>query len=944
MNFLKLGFIFLFIGVINADAQTPVKLVNTQYELELKKDATVLVTYKKNGRKYLLYPHFTIAKRIDNPLLKYINRSDKFAPKTNNNFLRLAYWQKDKSAELTADFYEAAAPTAVTALTGKLIGNKVQWNFPANNEYSLSATVSLISAVNEPVIEYHFVPKIAAYYSIGYTGMPEISPESADAIWQPWVWQEKRFPEKSFLSTEDMCGLPGTMVEKDGMTYGVFADPTAIPYRLPDQRSGKIKFGVLVRNQKGLAQPQIFAPVFGNSDSKLPVGQDYSFRFRVFMYDGKQPDAYIAAAKTMFGFKDYRQNVFVNINQTIENTIDFQMDDIFSRWSTEMKGYDYSTDVANTVKNVSALHPLSTAIITDNQGIYTRRALPIIEYLISREKYLFSVDKNITRQQPSSRMTGPAVEVSELAVLDLFYHGKSQIFSYLADSLSHTTRKLNLNKDSKGDDWPNLLSLYKMTGETKFLTAAKQKADAYINSRVKTLQTDFSDANTEKSGMFWTDFSPLWMEMLSLYENTKEQRYLDAAVVGAKQYMQYTWFYPVIPNGDITINENNMPGHLADEAIREKIPAMSAAKQTVPAWRVSQIGLTPEASYTFHTNPGIFLTNQAPHLLRLAYYTKDPFFRSVARSAVVGRYANYPGYDINGEFNTIYARPDYPLRFQHEVSYNQFYYNHVWPQISMLFDYLISDAFTSSKGAINFPAEFAAGYAYLKSNVYGQKPGKFYGDENVNLWMPKQVLKISNEQANYITAYGNNKFYIALLNQSDKVQEVEISINPDMVPVNLNGTHATTIWMDNVKASPSQVKNGKIKVKINPKGITALAINDIHVITQFQSRAASAKAEVGAKNFKINDSPLGSIKSTIFSLGDLSNAYIWMEASNEKLKDVTFNYRVGDKKEWIKQIDNSYPFEFSLALKEGETRIEYFVEGTTINSQKEKSEIITLQK
>lgn len=947
MRIKKINYLFLFFLALlqlQAIAQPNTKISNSVYQLELKQDRSVVVTFRKNGRQFLLQPTFTVMKRLNNPLLKYTNRSDKFAPKTNNNFLRLAYWQKENSTETSADFFEATTPENVNATGARQVGNQINWSFSANDGFTLSATITLTEQIKEPVITYHFVPKVEAYYSVGYTGMPALAAEQTDAIWQPWVWQEKRFPEKSFLSTEDMCGIPGTMVEKEGMTYGVLADPRAIPYRLTDQRSGKMMFGVLVRNQKGLAQPQIFSPVLGNPDSKLKIGQPVDFQFRFFAFEGKQPDAYIAVAKNIFGFKDYRQNVYVNINQTIENMIDFQMDDVYSRWSTEMKGYDYSTDVANTVKNVSALHPLSTAIITDNQGIYTRRALPIIEYLISREKYLFSVDKNITRQQPSSKMTGPAVEVSELAVLDRYYKGKSPIFSYLADSLSHTTRKLNLNKDSKGDDWPNLLSLYRMTGKPEFLTAAKQKADEYINTRVKTLQTDFSDASTEKSGMFWTDFTPLWMEMLSLYENTKEKRYLDAAVSGAKQYMQFTWFYPVIPNGNITINKDNTTGYLADEAIREKIPIMPAAKQSVPAWRVSQIGLTPEASYTFHTNLGIFLANQAPHLLRLAYYSNDPFFRDVARSAVVGRYTNYPGYDTNGEYNTIYARADYPLRFQDEVSYNQFYYNHVWPQISMLFDYLISDVYTSSKGAINFPGNFAAGYAYLKSNVYGEQSGKFYGDNNVNLWMPKQVLRVNNEQANYITAYGNGKFYIALLNQSSEAQEVEISINPDMVPINLSGTHQATLWIDNVKSNPVQVKNGKVKVKISPKGITALAINDIHVITQFQNKVEKFDDATPSKSFKITDGPLGRIRSAIFSLGELSDAYIWLEASNEQVKEVTFNFRIGDQKNWSKQSDSNYPFELSVPLKSGQHQIEYWIEATTTNQKALKTALIKLEK
>lgn len=903
------------------------RLSNQQYEIELLKNGELNVRHKQSGRSYKLVPQFTVMKRTDNPVLKYTSRSGKVAPKTDNIFLRLPYWKKSASADITADFFETTAPIVEKASSGKLTPGGIEWSFPANGSYTLTAGLSLTSSINEPVITYRFTPKEEAWYSIGYTGMPELSPAKADGIWQPFVWQEKRFPEKSFLSTEDMCALPGTMVEKDGITYGVMADPRVIPYRLPDQPSGKIKFGVLVRNQKGNAQPQIFSPVLGNPDSKLKAGETHTFQFRVFMYKGTQPDAYIAVAKNMFNFRDYRKNVYTNLNKTIENMIDFQMDDVYSRWSVDMKGYDYSTDVANTVKNVSGLHPLSAAIITDNQGIYTRRALPIIEYLLSREKYLFAINKNITQQQPSSRMAGPAVEVSELAVLDIFYQGKSPVFSYFADSLSHTTRKLNLSKDSKGDDWPNLLSLYKMTGNTAYLEKAKQKADDYIKWRVDTKQTDFSDANTALSAMFWTDFSPLWMELLDLYEVTREKRYLDASVVGAKQYMQYTWFYPVIPDSSIVINKNGISEYLCGEARREKIPPMPAPRQEVPAWRVSQIGLTPEASYTFSGNPAIFLANQAPHLLRLAYYTGDDFFRSVARSAVVGRYSNYPGYDINGEFNTVYSRPDYPLRYQHEVSYNQFYYNHVWPQIAVLFDYLISDVYVSSNGAVNFPSEFAVGYAYLKSKVYGVHPGTFYGDKNVNLWMPKQVVKVDNEQANYLTAYGNDKFYIALMNQSTDETDVEVAVNPDLVPVSLNGSHTVRVWINNSPAGTSELKGGKIKVHLSAKGITALAIDRVPVVTQFQQSAGDNKTvKPSQQTYRIADSPFGKIRSAVISYARLSEAYIWLEASDEQVKKAVLNYRVNGQEKWSRLEDAGYPFEFSVPLQEKDSEIEWWID------------------
>jgi hypothetical protein len=390
------------------------------------------------------------------------------------------------------------------------------------------------------------------------------------------------------------------------------------------------------------------------------------------------------------------------------------------------------------------------------------------------------------------------------------------------------------------------------------------------------------------------------------------------------------------------VNKNGISEFLCIEAVRDKIPAMPAPRQEVPAWIVSQIGLTPESTYTSSWNPAIFLASQAPHLLRLAYYTKDDFFRAVGRAAVVGRYSNYPGYDIDGEFNTVYSRPDYPLRFQHEVSYNQFYYNHVWPQIALLFDYLISDVYASSNGGINFPPEFAVGYAYLKSNVYGQAPGSFYGDKNVNIWMPKQVLKVDNEQVNYLTAYGNGKFYIAFLNQSDRAQEAEVQINPTLVPV--YGNHSYRIWKDNVAAGQGKTQNERLKVQVSPKGITAIAINDVNIVTQFQQKMAKDSDSSSPQSYRMVDSPFGKIRSSVLSFGELSNAFIWLEAYNDTVKSATLSYRITGQKDWKTVTDSSYPYEFSIPMSEKDREIEWSVKAEMSDGKINSSSSTTLKR
>lgn len=930
------GFIFLLL-LAGLCGRTQ-RIENGSYQALLNSDGSITLSKKGIAKPCILQPQFTVMACEDDPKTENVNAHR--LVKGFKGVVTIPTWKEQGTSDRTADFFKAAKPIVVTASSGKLQNNQVRWSFPAAADFTLEAFFSLPQGTEEPFIKYTFTPKKAGWYSVGFSGMPQMNPEDADAVWQPYVWQEKRFPQQSFLSPEDMCSLPSVMVEKDGVTAGLVAEPADFPYELPSASQGNLKFGVLVRNPEGKAQPMMFAPLLGRQASKLPVNQPFSFQFRVLLFNGRQPDAFRYVAQNMFGFKDYRRNVFYSLNQTIENTVDFAMNDAYSGWNPDLRGFDYSTDVAQTVKVVSGLHPLSVALVTDNESIYQKRGLPMIEFLMSRQRYLFTINKNVTRQNASSVMAGPAMEVSELTALQSFYGGRSPVFRYYADSLSKLSRSLNLTTTSRGDAWPNLLALYRMTGDETLLARCKSGADDYIKNRISTKPTDFSAV--EQAGQFWTDFAPWWIELLDLYEETKERRYLDAAAEGANLYVQYVWFYPSIPAKNIVVNNNGVVAYRSHEALRDSMPFMSAPTQSVPAWRVSQIGLTPEASNTYGSNPAIFLTHYAAHLLRLSYYTGDDFFRSVARSAVVGRYSNYPGYDINGIFNTVYARADYPLRAYNRISYNQVYYNHVWPQIALLVDYLVSDAFVLSKGNVHFPAQFSQGYAYLKSNVYGCKPGGFYGDSSVYLWMPKQVLSVDNEQLNYVTGYGNGKFYVAFLNQSDKPVQAKAVLNPDLVPY--KESHRMRVWAQNGPATPASLPNGTLNVSVAAKGITAYAVDDVAVVTQFQQGAYRKSESLSHASYTKANSPFGKISASVFSLGDFTSMHTWLEASGEQLSKATMHYRKNGSGEWHQAEDNGFPFEFTLPLSEGERELEFWIEGTSPQGQSLKSEKLVLKK
>jgi hypothetical protein len=154
-------------------------------------------------------------------------------------------------------------------------------------------------------------------------------------------------------------------------------------------------------------------------------------------------------------------------------------------------------------------------------------------------------------------------------------------------------------------------------------------------------------------------------------------------------------------------------------------------------------------------------------MLKIGHLTGDTYLMDIARSAVIGRYRNFPGYHINTARTTAYEKKDFPLVGHKDQSVNSFHYNHPLPMLSMLVDFLVTDAYVRSNGKIEFPYNFSEGYAYMQNKAYGAMRGNFYGHDDALLWMPNGLLNVP-DQINYITARGEKDLYVALMNASEE--------------------------------------------------------------------------------------------------------------------------------------------------------------------------------
>lgn len=801
----------------------------------------------------------------------------------------------------TADLF--SLPNKILIQPVRVINQKGRtiFKYNKNTDFDFEASIQINTEFGMPELTYSLTPKVNGYFSVVYVGAPKINPDETEEIWQPMIWQEKRFPDMSYVTAAFQCPVPTSFVQQKGYTLGVVAHPGEFPFS-PLPLLENSRFAVALRAPDGKASPMIMAPLFGGAGSLMKKGEKFSFKSLLYVSRKNITDAYEAIARNVYGFHNYRRNDICSLNETFENIVDYSLSD-YSWFVDKEKGCAYSTDVPGAVKNVSSLNPIGLAMVTDRREMLEQRAYPILEFMLSREKFLFCADSTQRIQSPSRRMTGPIAPVSEMvSIYNIF--GKNMPFLLnFAEKEYNGKRTRNLDVKETGKTWQNAMWIYNATGDKEWLQKAVKGADEYLATRVNKRSENFND--TYSGGFFfWTGFTPRWIDLLELYEITGIQRYLDAAHDGARHYTMFTWMSPAIPTDSIVVNPDGkapMYWYLQRKGHKQ----MYSAEEKVPAWRLSEIGLTPESSGTCSGHRAIFMSNYAAWMLRIAYYTKDNFLRDVAKSAIIGRYRNFPGYHINTARTTIYEKADYPLRSHKELSVNSFHYNHIMPNASLLLDYLITDVWYRSATAINFPGEFIEGYAYLQSKYYGHAAGTFYG-ENATLWMPAKLLNVCSKELNYISARATDKLMIAFTNQWEQAVSTEVVLNNEKVNFVPGKKYRIRYIADNQTETFGEMVNGKFDIRVSANGITAVVIEGIDPEVRFQDKML-AKSTPWRKDYDATDDDV--VRAMILNLGDVSNtAYIYLTADDKKISVVKL---VIDGKEII---DDVYPFEFTVPI------------------------------
>ncbi len=839
------------------------------------------------------------------PVFIAIRSSEAMAPvpvKWENPLYNLTGW-KTADGRVVNDVFALGDVLLLDQPVVRATGEDVRWEFT-------HPEIELEARRNGRRLEYSWTARRPGQWTVAYAGAPAAPFPQVRELFQPLVWNGRRLPESSFLIPDDLCSIPGCLVETGLGTVGVMADPAQFPFEMPNGRNRR--FGVTVRNREGHAQPLVFLPFPGTPESQLASGDSRSFQLVLVDESAGLSTAFETVARDVCGFRDRRENTLNSLNQALENILRFAQSPA-GQFDAANRAFAYP-DSAGTVKNVSALHPLSLATVTDDEGLFWNQAVPILEFLLSREKFLFALSADIqSSQTPSRRLAGPAMPVSELAALERLTQGATPHFRLSAERLQAQDRMLNMEWVSPAGSWQNDLWLYRATGDPARLAAAGAKANHAIQKRLDQQPTDFAEAGT---GTFFDYMLPPWRELYELWMETREPKHLAAAHKAAWQYAQMVWFYPGPPERDVEVNSTGFAPRRGRPGEPSGVPA---PRETVPAWRVSEQGLICEGNGTV-ARLAIYLATHAPLFLRLSHDASDPFLRDIARSAMVGRFAGFPGYHFNTQYSTAQEKAEFAWHpFEDLRQTTSMHYNHSLPMAALVVDYLCADAYARSKGAIEFPAEYAEGYAYLATRVYG-RPGVFYGDTEAVPWMPAGLVKTDNLQVNFVAARTGQGLCVALMNQCNRPLEA-VRVQLDLSRFDsVAGPVEVEVWRDGERVGErSPVVGGTVTVPVSPQGITALKFRGLTPKPLFQTKLHNKTPGWKGSSATTVATPVGPAHLLQLSFGeDLTWLYGYLDCAEGSVKNVRLRMRRGGQESV--STDDAYPFEFHVpGVRRGES-------------------------
>lgn len=832
-------------------------------------------------------------------------------------------------------FLAGVLAEAIPVAARQVNNHSIEVTYTVSGEQVLKGLWTLSPGAKHITITLQYKPTKSGYYSMGVAAFQSMAADSVTNIQLPPMFQYRRLSPQPILLPSGMMPQPVAMAETKtgGGLFTSFASGNAHSFPLAWGDAWNSPMGFSVKNEVNRVQPVAFAPVLGFNDSKLTAGQTIQRDFVIGAIAGGWNEVMEYVSDSLYKVRDYRKQNIASLTEAAFNMIDLVKNDTAAGWDAKLKGfYDIEANpaVVPTVVQSSPLTIVSAAVLSRDEDFYLTRALPTIEYTLSRSGFRWAkaVSGTPFNSDKKSLQFSPYGSQFTTNYFEGLYHLLGEANPWLREiALPNGAIRAAKGYSVEVPAWTQELAAWRLTKDEKWLTAAKANADKFIATQVNGNVT----RPLSRLPFYNAAFYAYWWDLTDLYDATKEERFLQAAVAAAYHTLAGIRSYPLVKDSLQTIHPGNeFEGNTTlwwkgDKRYRLGFPRVKgdAPEKQVPQGLVSPVGLGFEQPFTYFdagkTVRPVFMSSWAPHLLRLHQYNHKKIFETYARNAIIGRFANYPGYYASG-FTDITLQPDFPYKGP-DVS--SVYYHHIPPHLAFTLDYVITEAMQRSNGKVQFPYGKQDGFVWFNNRVFGAGKGTVMDDKAVSLWMMKGLVTIDKPEVNYVTAISDDRFWILLLNEAQGTTEFNIELGKE-VPVANAGT-ASLYSGITTKKETATMKNRGFRISLPAKGFKALSF-------PLASKPVIAKLTPVTNGMKVVDlgAPWG--KCFVFRIRSpfgWDSIYGYLEASPVEGAVVTasFNGKTVTKNaypyEWsFYKVDANQPVKCSLQLKtaDGKTK------------------------
>jgi len=703
--------------------------------------------------------------------------------------------------------------------------------YVTGNGDEVSGSWKLKPGMSHYELKLSYTAKEPGYYSFVVSAFQDTPEINVNNVQLPPMFNYKRLPEGPMLIPGAMTPQPLAIVEvnqnKKPLSYFVTGSLTDFPLDWTKDITSRIGFSL--KNEFNKVQPIAFAPVLGLADSKLSAGQSLTRSFNLGAVSDKWNGALEYISNSIYKVSDYRTQDSTSLTNAVFNIIDLIKNEKAAGWSTPLKGFfDIEADpkVAPTVAQSAPLAVISAAVIARDEALYISRALPTIEYTLSRSAFRWA--KAVGAPYNPTEASLELNPYKNVQFNTAYFESLAQLLEYknpwilgvaMPDQQPRKLSGYSVNLPA----WTQELAAYRLTKDKKWLNVAVSNAKEFIAKEVYGQKTNLLTAQP----FYNTSFYPYWWDLTDLYEVSKDKTFLNAAEYASYFTLAGIRSYPLVEDKMQLIHEgdeyegNTNLWWKDGEKFRLGFPRKKGdvkAKE-VPQSLVSPVGLGLEQPITFFLPKKnvrhIFMSTWAPHLLRLSADTERKIFEIYARNSIIGRFTNYPGYYATGYTDLTY-RENYPYK---GPDINSIYYHHISPHLAFSLDFLVTEAVQRAKGLISFPWGKQEGFVWFNNRIYGGGKGTVYDDKNVKIWLKKGLVTLNNPSVNYLTGISDDRFWVVLLNESAQEQDMELSL--DLREIGVKNTGIKQYGAAIAEPGSVVMQGNKLNVKIQGKGIRA---------------------------------------------------------------------------------------------------------------------------